>query len=309
MLDENKRQNDPAYGKILKRLRLGQLTAEDANVLNSRVWHPQDSSSQVNKDLLRALELSQCTFPIAVHSNENRHAMNWIMLSEYVKINNISPPILCIANFERSRKSAPLTPNQLDELLRLGDEKLDRLPPINALSVGVPVQITANIAVHLGVANGSLGTIVGFDFEENCVFSESTVRGARVYIASELPTVVYVDLPCMKKGHRLSCVPKTLGDTVFPIVPLQKPWVQVQLSKRHFSLEVTQLPFSMAYASTTYKLQGATVGALFIPEIRGRGCKTTSLYVMLSRIRSLKSLFLLRPLTLHDICFSNQVPS
>ncbi len=142
MLDENKRQNDPAYGKILKRLRLGQLTAEDANVLNSRVWHPQDSSSQVKKDLLRALERPHCTFPIAVHSNENRHAMNWIMLSEYVKINNISPPYsLQLSNFERSRKSVPLTPNQLDELLRLGDEKIDRLPPINALSVGIQFKL------------------------------------------------------------------------------------------------------------------------------------------------------------------------
>ncbi len=44
----------------------------------------------------------------AVHSNENRNALNWTCVLQRVHANAISTPILCMAEIEKSTRSIKL---------------------------------------------------------------------------------------------------------------------------------------------------------------------------------------------------------
>ena len=91
-------------------------------------------------------------------------------------------------------------------------------------------------------------------------------------------------------------------ESVFPIHPLTKN-ITVTLPNRNFNTTIKQLPISVSVAATMYKLQGETVKSVFIPSFRGKGENRSSLYVMLSRIKSLKGLFTSNLLSERDANF------
>ncbi len=75
-------------------------------------------------------------------------------------------PILCPDMFNAATRGKTPTNSELEQLLSLGDHKLDKLSPLLPVLPGLPVHITQNIAPKLGLANGSTGTVVAINFQK-----------------------------------------------------------------------------------------------------------------------------------------------
>ena len=299
MLDENMRQgSDKKYGDTLKRLRTGEMTSKDITYLNTRVWSPRENKS-VHQKQLESLISSRRNIFVSVHTNENRHAMNWACVCEEIAAQKIQTPIICIAEISKSGKSRKPTQNDVAHLLNLGDERTERLPSLQIISKGLPVQISENCAVEVGVANGKLGTIIGCEFDRTATFQSIDISGTKMYSASCLPRVVYVDIPSLNIKRRLKYVPENCPLTTYPLLPITKQ-VTVEAPNRQFKVSMKQFPYSVSYVVTTYKLQGCTLDAIYFPKIRGKGSKPTSLYVNLSRVKTSKGLFLQRIISDED---------
>ena len=261
LLDQNmRRSEDPEYGQLLRRLRFESCTKDDAMLLNSRTWDANDLFSNISKEMMQSISYER-EIVASVNSNQNRHALNWICLCHLSKSGNISLPILCVAKFNSTKKSRFPTSEEMNELMRLGDEKTERLPIIQVISIGAPIMISQNLAVDSGIANGTMGKIVGCQFKTAIKFKKIDVRGCEMLLASDLPTAVYVEIPSLSLKERLSSVPSKFKKETIPILPVTED-VSIHLPNRNFSLSITQLPYSIAYAVTTYKLQGRNLDAL-----------------------------------------------
>ena len=65
-------------------------------------------------------------------------------------------------------------------------------------------------------------------------------------------------------------------------------------------LTVNQIPIVPEFAETTFKSRGVTCEAIISYILQESRKKITSLYVILSRVRTLKGLFMHEKLTEHD---------
>ncbi len=75
-------------------------------------------------------------------------------------------PILCPSMLNAATREKTPTKSEQEQLLRLGDNKLDRLSQLLPVLPGLPLHITQNIASKLGLANGSTRTTVSYQFPE-----------------------------------------------------------------------------------------------------------------------------------------------
>ena len=73
-------------------------------MLNARVWNSLNSKSKHSKEMQNILRENKSVIA-AVHSNENRHALNWICVLRQAHANSILKLILCIAEIEKSSRS------------------------------------------------------------------------------------------------------------------------------------------------------------------------------------------------------------
>jgi hypothetical protein len=146
---------------------------------------------------------------------------------------------------------------------------------------GMAVFCTENIATELGISNGSPGTLVSLVYEE--------IGGCRYAIFAD------VDF----KGYR-----KTDHDTPHPQRVNLKPVTDKILfhlpgSETLYTATRSQLPLIPAFAFTSHNAQGRSMDVCCIDLA---GCPNIqSAYVMLSRVRTLKGLCILRPFTLDRI--------
>ena len=60
---------------------------------------------------------------------------------------------------------------------------------------------------------------------------------------------------------------------------------------------MTQLLYSVAFSVTSNKIDGLTKVVVFCPWVKSKNVKPTFLLVIMSRIRSLNGLFILKPIT------------
>lgn len=87
----------------------------------------------------------------------------------------------------------------------------------------MPVRITHNIAVELGLAHGSAGTLVGVDFESSTVFESTTLFGMKCLIPDNLPNVAFVSLNAkdILADEVLKTVSKPCPEETIPLIPIQ----------------------------------------------------------------------------------------
>ena len=129
------------------------------------------------------------------------------------------------------------------------------------------------------VVNGAIGTIRDIRYEE--------VQGIR------FPVVVYVQIP----GAGRVC--GSTGDDVVPIFPETSSFRWVKRPAKdddpgeEYSVSRTQLPLLAAYAYTDYKAQGRSLDDALVDPASALSLQ--GVYVMLSRVRSLQGLGVLRP--------------
>ncbi|KAJ6505645.1 hypothetical protein C8R47DRAFT_920325, partial [Mycena vitilis] len=146
---------------------------------------------------------------------------------------------------------------------------------------GMAVFCTENLATELGISNGSPGTLVSIAYEE--------IDGRRYAISAEVDFRAYKNSgPDAPYPHRVLLKPIT--NTIHFRLPN---------SEKSYSATRSQLPLVPAFAFTSHNAQGRSLDVCCIdlascPSIQ-------SAYVMLSRVRSLKGLCILRPFRLDRI--------
>ncbi|KZV66485.1 hypothetical protein PENSPDRAFT_677021 [Peniophora sp. CONT] len=161
----------------------------------------------------------------------------------------------------------------------------------------------------LNLATGRTGDLLGVlpyipgmkvMVQENTDMSHSTVNGSE-------GTLLHVELRKDEHGHDIGVcayvhVPKSgmnlegLPRNVVPIYPVPKSYTYAvrkpDRTMGHVSISRLQLPIVPSYSYTDYKSQGRSLDRVVV-DIAGCS-KLQSLYVMLSRVRTMNGLALLR---------------
>jgi hypothetical protein len=143
--------DDPVYGEIMSRLRLGHTTDDDLCILNSRLITPSNPVPDkvyipfltISQKLVRSLN-TLAIFKHAAASTQQVHTFS--------------------AGISRSAKVRALTPNETQSILELSPSDTQFLPTTLNLFVGMYVMITTNINVTLGLVNGAIAQVSSIEF-------------------------------------------------------------------------------------------------------------------------------------------------
>ena len=154
---------------------------------------------------------------------------------------------------------------------------------------GMRVALRRNVAVADRLANGSVGTVVGWhvnpinpNIPTNVFIKFDTPQGKPVGEATRATFIKET------KNEKILADFKSMGDGVVPIPPFKAKFPS---ENGKVMLERTMIPISVAFASTIHRVQGATYDKL---AIYLKGIRTSSMaYTALSRLTSSSGLFLL----------------
>ncbi len=129
------------------------------------------------KKLYDQIERYNARFTIACQWNNSKKSFNWLTIKElFYAIERKSSVILRPAEFNAATREKIPTTSEQEQLMSLGESKLDRLSPLLAVLPCLSAYITQNIDPRLGLATGSTGTIVGNQFPRDTVFLQSLLK-------------------------------------------------------------------------------------------------------------------------------------
>ena len=288
-------RNDPAWGELLERVRLGRPSREDLELINTRVIGRDDSMPK--------------GIQTATHANIDRDAINTAIFEEHCNSRRNSNGssltgclVVLLDDMRIKRKGEDPVPVKGRRLRRVvwkkcGESNLRRgrgkVDPALKLYRGCPVMLTENESVRCGRANGTKARVsevvlktgerpekvkVGNDTSVDCVLASQVKHVKLVHRNPDIvPREFFVE---PKRMSFEACVPypKSISDKKFEYV----------------SMTGLQLGFVSDNATTGHKLQGSTLETLFVHSWH---YEDNWVYVVLSRVKSLNGLFLRRPLS------------
>lgn len=265
---------DPQYAAFLSRLRVGACIERctdgpnDLDYLKSRLL--SHIAAHNPRDLTEFWDA-----PIIVGSKELRDILNEKLVYYHAQRQGQR------VHDYYSKDSVSRSPVPLNARRRLWDlPSKDHQDSFGRLSMfsGMKVMITENVAFDSGVVNGTEGILKEVKYEDDA-------DGRRYAIVA----YVYIQ-GC---GFRLDGLPRD----VVPIFPVSKrvslPESDSELAThlRAKSFRRKQLPLIPAYAYTDFKSQGRTLPRALVDLMTARG---QGVYVMLSRVTTLKGVVILR---------------
>ena len=263
-LEINHRQGeDKEYADMLNRIRIGEQTAEDIEKLKKRVRSENHMDIKREKD---ALYIFGTNKKVNQMNNKRLKALKGEELTVkatciHKTIKNFNPP-------EGKAGEVHKTPFQKE--LRI--------------KIGAKVMLTYNVNTSDGLTNGARGELIGVIEDTNGNISKLIVKFERDSFGRE------------KQKNNPGISSKYPGGT-----PIEKVNFPFSISKSKKSIintaMVIQFPLRLAFACTAHKIQGAT-----IPKPRKVILNVTDtfaaamVYVMLSRVCTLKQIFTLNQL-------------
>ena len=260
VLKTNHRQGeDKAYADLLNRLRVGICSEEDNDLLRQRVRTFDDA---IPKDAL-----------IVAGSNADVNTYNTDKLNKVV--GELIPITARVYSEARGVHKPKLNPD--------GSIIGTSLQYHIDLKKGCRVMLTTNLDVCDGLVNGSLGTVIGFEYNK---------EGRIQYI------MVTFDDEEDGKRRRTNCdrvVAKYPGLNATPIEQME---INFSQSKKQDGAQGTAVnfPLKLCYATTAHKIQGSTVKKPTCLVLHLHGYLRPAMgYVMLSRIQCLDQLIIVRP--------------
>jgi Helitron helicase-like domain at N-terminus/PIF1-like helicase len=290
-LEKNQRQGgDSAYAHILARLRTGNCM----QILPNKHLKFHRDALKRDIDVLRSRELSRLAedepdslqnfnnAPIIVGNRRIRDAINARFISYYAKKARRQVDLYYSKDCISKR---PVTAALQEKLWKLSssasEDVFGRIP----LFIGMKVMVTSNLAFSRRVVNGAEGTVEGivYDIDSN----------GRRYVS-----VVYVRI--LGAGTIFN----DLGEDVVPIFPESKAisFKYIGRDGKRFRKYVSrlQVPLIPAYCYTDYKSQGRSLDYAIVDIRSARSLQ--GVYVMLSRVKRLKGLAILRWFPSSKIC-------
>ena len=213
------------------------------------------------------------------------------------------PLMVCVA--QDTCKGKPIEdPTLIKKLLELSDSKTEHLPGLLPFVPGMPVILTQNIAIELGLINGMNGIFRQLVYEESSVSTDAvseTFPNNTQYIHRPLYALVEIT------KSNIECNFEQLQPNVVPI-PLMEQTFRVDIDdilpkdkrpktnrKAILSIKRRALPLVPAYSITTHKSQGQTLKNVVIDlKLPNENDDLASIYVPLSRVKRLADLIILR---------------
>ena len=274
LLKQNQRQaGDQLYANLLKRVRVGECInrtvcgkLSDYHILQSRLIVRLFADNPVQL-------LAFNNAPIIVGRKRIRDLLNLRLLDHH------SRSLSATVHLYHSRDKLlgqPVNKEERDALWKLSTstthDSLGRLP----LFPGMKVMVQENLAFMNRVVNGSEGIVRDIIYQEE--------DGKRYAI------VVYVHIPGAGRVH------PTADEDIVPIFPETSSFSWLRKLTEGIDKSVvsrTQLPLLPAYAYTDYKSQGRSLDTAIVDLSSASSLQ--GIYVMLSRVRSMKGLAILRP--------------
>ena len=269
-LVKNHRQGkDKEYADLLNRVRLGEQTKGDIEILKSRI------RTNGHADLKDALFISAKVKPVARY---NENALNRLPGKMYVS------KATHIQAMTKSYKP------KIDKTTgRIGDTQY--VNELN-LKIGSRVMLIFNIDVSDLLCNGAIGTVIGIEEGKKGSVSAVIIKFDNQEAGKESRS----NNPAMAKKYP--------GGTV-----IKKKEQEYSLARNQGLISSTakliQFPIVLAWAVTVHKYQGQTVKSPQKVAIDVRSVfEAAQAYVMLSRVQELEQLYILEELP-EDKIYSN----
>ncbi|CAM4981967.1 unnamed protein product [Rotaria socialis] len=298
-LSQQMRTEDLRYLELLNRLRGGQSTIEDYQLLCTRiVGNPKLQASLRQKPWNEA--------PILVFRNTLRTQINnRAVLNKAMEMG--LRPMVCVAQDYFQGKI-------IDDLrlrktiLELPDNKTEHLPGYLPLVPGMPVLLTENMATELGLSNGTRGIFRQLVYEESSAdiqFQDKNFPTNTKFITQ--PKYALVEFPNSKLDSELAelqpkIIPIPISEQtfLFDVKELLAENVakaaKINKKPTKISIKRKALPLIPVYSMTTHKSQGQTLGKIIIDLVMPPGpVEVASVYVPLSRVKRLDDLLIIRP--------------
>lgn len=278
-------KDDPAWGKLLMRLRNGEFSTKDLATVNTNI-----SANQIIPPQIR----------YACYFNKDRDAINTAFFEQRLKYcfsrNNYVTGFLLVfsdnilmknySNVYKPFSNCTFfweTIGENDIKVPIGSARMD---PVLKLYPGCKVMLPTNINVSKGLANGTQATVHKILLKEG-VFPSTTTMHTNISV----PCVFASQIEYIELLH----TNKRIQPPTFSVTPKNHTFKVKLPSMTHFSdttflaeMKATQLPLLHNNATTGHKLQGAGVDQLFVHKW---SAVTNWSYVMLSRVKTLNGLF------------------
>ncbi|CAF3777547.1 unnamed protein product [Rotaria sp. Silwood1] len=293
-LTQQMRTEDPRYLQLLERLRHGQCNYDDYELLLTRVI------GQPSVGYLHDSPWNKA--PILVFRNEVRTQLN-NKAAIHKAAEMGQAPIVCVAQDTCKGKSIE-DPTLVKKLLELSDSKTEHLPGLLPLVPGMPVILTQNVAIELGLINGMNGIFRQLVYEKDFVSTEilsETFPSNTQYIRKPsyaLVEIVKSKIECNLEQLQTNLVPIPLMEQTFRIDigdVLPKDKKPKSNRKAILSIKRRALPLVPAYSITTHKSQGQTLNNVVIDlKLPNENDDIAAIYVPLSRVKRLTDLVILR---------------
>ncbi|CAF3368742.1 unnamed protein product [Rotaria sp. Silwood2] len=288
------RTEDPRYLQLLERLRHGQCNYDNYELLLTRVVGQSSVGSLRDEPWNKA--------PILVFRNEVRTQLNnKAAIHKAAEIGQA--PMVCVAQDTCKGKSIE-DPTLIKKLLELSDSKTEHLPGLLPLVPGMPVILTQNFAIELGLINGMNGIFRQLVYEEDSVstdvLSETFPNNTR-YIRRPLYALIEIvrsKIECNFEHLQSNLVPipsmeQTFRINIADVLPKDK-----KLKSNHrtiLPIKRRALPLVPAYSITTNKSQGQTLRNVVIDlKLLNETDDIAAMYVPLSRVKRLTDLIIFR---------------
>jgi hypothetical protein len=306
---------DPEHGEMCARFRSeGGLEENDVAKINSRIVCEQNNIYET--DLPNGIV-------IATRTNIDRCAIHDAMFSRHLHNTHSTNPMdypplhtvcimaskICWRKFGDVNTYVPMAPFGKDILYATcGDAHVKRsggrgVDPMLKLYAGCPVMITDNIAVEKSIANGSMCRFKGITLKDGVSIADLKtiiIDGYHVRSASvdQIKSIeVHLD-ENVKEGERpriISLTPENYyAHANFP-TPVEST-IKHNTKRFRRRIKLTQFPLGIAHARTVHKLQGRSIDNILISTW---DYTDNWIYVVLSRCRTLKGIFVRHKLLHH----------
>ena len=293
-LTENRRFTDEKWAAALQRWRVNQPTAEDIKDVNSR-FVSSASHSQFN--------LSKNTIT-AVPENQTRE--QGIRFAEQELLSRLGPiaeagsswetrgVLLIQASLTASSRKSNLKPteNEEDSIRNLNDKRLKTVGNLYCI-LGAPYIVGKNESVVNGIANGTQALLHSIHLKNSAQPRIVNLQGHKqvhaVY-ANEVHSLIFQHTTT---NWASAATFPSLPLGCFPIVPIgHNISCRIGIDKKLCTLRVRQFPCANALVMTGHRVQGQTVDSIILGDIstHHQYGSTGWIYVILSRVRSLKGL-------------------
>jgi len=282
--------NDPQWGEILERAQVGKITDEDLLMLNERLL------SKVH--LPETVDCTKTRIAYGCYCNRKRNQITDASFLKFVSKNSphytsameASAATLIIKGFvSKQRKDVG---SDFHRLLwaTCGDDNLTvstttKVDPCLKLIQGCPLMVNKTIDRKQNIVKGAMGHYIGVRWKPGCKPHIEDYHGYKVSCAF-MNDIECLVVKLQVNGRCIELHPEEFSVTIkFP------GFHNKNLLKGY---QILQFPVNLALAITGHKLQGMTLDIMVLSEIN---LSSNWLYVMLSRVTTLKGLFLMMPLT------------